>query len=138
MIQRNNSEIFFLQSSQLRMKTRVRSLTEKLMEFSQSGSMKAICHQFTKADEEGKFEDEFVLRDMLETVARNLHVKKQGKQYKASTQMFFVVLLIWDGPGVATFVSNNMFGPEIHSVFCWRKEHSLELETGLTERNLLL
>ena len=95
---------------------RQRNLKEKLEEYAKRGSMKAICHNLEKASEQGLFNDKTVLRDFLTTISKNLHVKKQGKRYKASAKLFFEVVLIWGGPRLATFVASNLFGPEIHSL----------------------
>ena len=84
---------------------RLRNLEEKLEECAKRGSMKAICHNLEKASEQGLFKAKTVLRDFLTTISKNLHVKKQGKRYKASTKFFFEVVLIWGGPRLATFVA---------------------------------
>ena len=102
------SKLFFETSRNLRLKMRLRNLKEKLEEYAKRGSMKAICHNLEKASEQGLFNDKTVLRDFLTTISKNLHVKKQGKRYKASTKLFFEVVLIWGGPRLATFVASNL------------------------------
>ena len=82
------------------------------------------------------FSDKQVLRDMLECVANNFHVKAaQGKRYKASVQQFFAVL-IWGGPRLAYFVAQNLFGPETHSIYRWRQSKSHSFEQGKRPENV--
>lgn len=125
------SKLFFEASKNLRLKMRVRNLKEKLEEYAKRGSMKAICHNLEKASEQGLFREKTVLMDFLTTISKNLHVKKQGKRYKASTKLFFEVVLIWGGPRLATFVATNLFGPEIHSLYRWRNRDCTTLEGGI-------
>lgn len=54
--------------------------------------------------------------------------KKQGKRNKASTNLFFEVVLIWGGPRLVTFVASNLFGPEIHSLYKWHNRDHTTLE----------
>ena len=98
--------------------------------------MKAICHNLEKASEQGLFKDKTVLRDFLTTISKNLHVKKQGKHYKASTKLFFEVVLIWGGPRLATFVVSNLFGPKIHSLYRWRSRDCITLEGGINHADM--
>ena len=35
------------------------------------------------------------------------------------------------GPQVASFVSLNLCGPEVHSIYQWWKQHKVEVEAGL-------
>ena len=130
------SKLFFETSTNLRLKMRLRNLKEKLEEHAKRGSMKAICHNLEKASEQGLFNDKTVLKDFLTTISQNLHVKKQGKRYKASTKLFFEVVLIWGGPRLATFVASNLFGPEIHSLYRWRKRDSITLEGGINHADM--
>ena len=84
----------------------MRSVTEKLKEFSRRGDLKAISYKLEKAGQQGMFSDKQVLRDMLECIANNFHVKgSQSKRYKALVQQFFEVVLIWGGPQLANFVA---------------------------------
>lgn len=130
-----DSQLFFLQSKNLRLKLRAMSLKDKLLEYARRGSSANICRKLNQAAEEGVLEDKVVLKDFLESVANNLHVKKQGKRYKSSLQMFFEIILIWGGPRIANFVALNLFGPEIHSIYRWRKTQTPHLEVGLKENN---
>ena len=130
------SKLFFETSRNLRLKMRQRNLKEKLEEYAKRGSMKAICHNLEKASEQGLFNDKTVLRDFLTTISKNLHVKKQGKRYKASTKLFFEVVLIWGGPRLATFVASNLFGPEIHSLYRWRNRDRTTLEGGINRADM--
>ena len=113
----------------------MRSIKEKLSEYAARGSMKAVCRQLVKADEQGLLKDHNVVVDMFATIAQNLHVQKNGKRYKMSVQMFFEVLLNWGGPRLANFVASNINGPEIHSVYRWRNQHKVTLTCGLDEGN---
>lgn len=72
---------------------RLRNLKEKLEEYAKRGSMEAICHNLKKASEQGLFKDKTVLRDFLTTISKNLHVKKQGKRYKAPQSFSLKFLL---------------------------------------------
>ena len=130
------SKLFFETSRNLRLKMRLRNLKGKLEEYAKRGSMKAICHNLEKASEQGLFNDKTVLRDFLTTISKNLHVKKQGKRYKASTKLFFEVVLIWGGPRLATFVASNLFGPEIHSLYRWRNRDRTTLEGGINHADM--
>lgn len=132
-----DAEIFFLRSKKQRLVIAGRSKTEKLREYARRGSMKAVCYQLTTAAEDGQLETKTVLKDFLETVGRNLHVEKKGKRYKCSLKMFYEVVLLWGGPRLANFVSMNLFGPELHSVYRWRTENSIHLEPGLCEENFV-
>lgn len=136
-IDAKESTIFFLKTRSTRLAVASRSKSEKLREYSRRGSMKAICHQLSTAAEAGQLDDRTVLRDFLETVSKNLHVEKHGKRYKCSIQMFFEVILLWGGPRLANFVSLNLYGPEIHSVYRWRTQHSVSLDPGLHENNFV-
>lgn len=60
---------------------------------------------------------------MAETVSQNLHVKKNGKQYRLSSKLFLQFLLMLGGPKIATFVALNLGGPEVNSIYCWRNQH---------------
>ena len=125
------SKLFFDTSSNFRLKMRLRNLKEKL-EYAKRGSMKAICHNPEKASEQGLFRDKTVLRDFLTTISKNLHVKKQGKCYKASTKL----VLFWGGPRLGTFVGSNLFGPEIHSLYRWRNRDRITLEGGINHADM--
>ena len=50
---------------------------------------------------------------MLETVSRNLHAEKNGKQYHP---LLFLDVLMLGGPRIATFVAINLGGPFKRSV----------------------
>ena len=134
----NESKVFFLKNENLRMRLQVRSQQEKLKEFAQRGSLKAVCFHLNKAANEGKLKDKTVLTSFLETVGHNLHVSSHGKRYQSSLQMFYEVILLWGGPRIANFVAMNMFGPEIHTIFRWRKEHTKPLILGLSEQNFIV
>ena len=133
--EKKDAEAFFLKSKCDEMKTSLHVLRKKLREFSRQGSMSAICHQLEKAAQEGKLADKHVTCDLLSTIARNLHVEKEGKRYKASFKMFLEVMLMWGGPRLASFVALNIGGPEIHSIFRWRTENTKPYEANLNESN---
>ncbi|XP_072023023.1 uncharacterized protein [Amphiura filiformis] len=136
-IDKKTSQIFFLTSKVARTQIKCRTYKERVVEFSRRGSMKAICHQLQKADAEGKLKDKSVLNGLLEAIGRNLHVEKKGKRYPAPLQTFFEVILMWGGPRLANFVSLNIFGPEIHSMFRWRKQKAFQLLPGIAEENFV-
>ena len=75
------SQLFFVKSKNLRLRMRKRSLDEKLAEFARRGSMKAICHNLDKAAQNGYLKDRNTLVGVLQTVARNFHVEKNGRRY---------------------------------------------------------
>ena len=129
------SQLFFLKSKNLRLRMRKRSLDEKLAEFARRGSMKAICHNLDKAAQNGYLKDRNTLVGVLQTVARNFHVEKNGRRYQSSFKLFLEVLLLWGGPRVATFVAINLCGPEIHSIYRWRNQHLVNLDGGFDENN---
>ena len=129
------SQLFFLKSKNLRLRMRKRSLDEKLAEFARRGSMKAICHNLDKAAQNGYLKDRNTLVGVLQTVARNFHVEKNGRRYQSSFKLFLEVLLLWGGPRVATFVAINLCGPEIHSIYRWRNQHLVHLDGGFEENN---
>ena len=83
-IDEGNKHMFFMSRNHLKVKLRKRTLNEKLAEFASRGNLKAVCHQIMKADGEGKLDSKDVLVQTLQTVCRNLHVKKQGRRYQVS------------------------------------------------------
>ena len=42
---------------------------------------------------------------------------------------------MWGGPRLANFVAMNIGGPEIHSIFRWRKQNTLDVKGGLRHEN---
>ena len=48
-INKKNSQIFLLSKTNVRLKIRVRSVTERLKEYASRGDMKSICHQLSTA-----------------------------------------------------------------------------------------
>ena len=76
-----------------------------------------------------------VLTDTLKTISNNLFVKTNGRRYKASTRLFYEVIMLWGGPRLATFVGLSLFGPEIHSVYRWRRKPRIDLKLGIKEEN---
>ena len=67
-------------------------------------------------------DDKVVLKDLLESTPRNFHIKVKEKRYKASVTEFYKVIMYWGGPCLASFISINLSGPEIHSVYQWRNK----------------
>ena len=66
----------------IRLKLRVRSSKENLLEFSKRGDMKAICHLLTSAEQKGLLRDKHVLMDTLHIISRNFHVRgKTGGRF---------------------------------------------------------
>ena len=114
-------QLFFLASKAARLSIRNRTYKEKVEEYAKRGSMKAIAYQLQRAADDGKLESKHVLCSLLESISRNLNVEKHGKRYTAPMQSFFEVILLWGGPWLANFVSLHIFGPEIHTLFRWRK-----------------
>ena len=134
-IRDQESQIFFLRSSKLRQKLRIRCVKEKLEEYSKRGNMKSVCHLLSQADEKNLFKDKTVLKDYLNTIARNLHASRKGRRYMTSTKQFYQVLLMLGGPKVANFVALNMCGPEIHTIYRWRKESAIDMKLGIHHEN---
>lgn len=99
--------------------------------------MKAICHKLQKAADDGLLENKYTLKGILESVANNFHVKKQGKRYKAPFKLFLEVIMLWGGPRLASFVALNIGGPEVHAVYRWRKQHHIHLVGRIDERNFV-
>ena len=130
-----DSTIFFISAKNLRLKIRLRSIREKLPEYARHGSMKAVCYNLQKAADSGLLENKNTLKGMLETVARNFHVEKNGKRYQAPFKLFLEVLLLWGGPRIANFVALNLGGPEIHSIYWWRNQHRIVFAGGIEEVN---
>jgi hypothetical protein len=136
-IKSRDSQLFFLTSEIARLKIRVRTTKEKLKEFARRGDMKGIAHKLQMAAEQGLFKDQGTLFDLLDTVSRNLHVKKQGRRYKASVEQFMEVILIWGGPRLADFVSQNLLGPHLHTIYKWRQQKQPHVKPGLYEQNFV-
>ena len=133
-IEMKSSDLFLLEQKALRLKLRVRSLKERLTEFSRRGDMKAICHQLTKADEKGLLKEKRVLMDTLETVSKNFYVKgKTGQRYKRSVKQFYESLLIMDGPRECNFVAINLEGPISDAIYKWMKVKLEKFKPGLWE-----
>ena len=100
------------------MRIRVKSLTESLKQCSCTGNIKAIAHKLLVAGEKGTFSDKNVWVDMLETVSKNLHASSsRGNRYKASTRELYEVIQILGGPRLANFISSNLNGPCIVSIY---------------------
>ena len=89
--------------------------------------MKAVANKVVQAGEEGKLSDKVVLRSMLETISRNFHVKEKGRRYKPSVQQFYENLLILGGPRLAKFVSINLDGLGLNTVYEWRRKNATSL-----------
>lgn len=91
--------------------------------------MKLVCHLLNRVADEGLLKDKGVFMDvtmlMDATSGSNLLKTKNGKRYTNSVKEFYEVLMYWGGPRVAAFVAQNMDGPEIHSMYCWRKQKCL-------------
>ena len=124
-----DSTIFFISAKNLRLKIRLRSIREKLAEYARRGSMKAVCYNLQKAADSGLLENKNTLKGMLETVARNFHVEKNGKRYQAPFKLFLEVLLQWGGPRIANFVAdrkstrlNSSHANISYAVFCLKKK----------------
>ena len=132
-----DTKLYFLSSKHSKLQVKTRNMKEKIVEFSRRGSMKAVCFQLNKAAEQGHLKNKAVLTDLLESVARNLHVEKEGKRYRGSFKMFIEVILMWGGPRLASFVAMNIGGPEIHSVFRWRKQNNTNITPGLSASNFI-
>ena len=94
-LDKHKSEIFFLRSQKVQMKIRLRSVREKLSEYSRRGRIKAVCQQLQVASDSGLLNDKSVLQVyMLSSVARNLNVEKNGKRFPVSQRLFYEVVLI--------------------------------------------
>ena len=90
-----------------------------------------------RAAHEGKLESEKVLKEVLTTCGNNICKKKQGKRYNKTVKEFYEVLMYWDGPRIATFVTLNLLGPEVLTLYRWRKKKDIELEEGIVEENFV-
>ena len=78
-----------------------------------------------------------MLLDTLETIAENLHVKSiRGNRYKAPIREFYEVILILGGPRLASFVSCNLNGPSIDSIYNWRSREIPSLDCMPTDENM--
>ena len=136
-VAKKDSLIFFALRENLRLKSQKRDLKDKLTEFSKRGSIKSICFQLNKAAEENKFKDLTVFKGMLHSCATNFHRQKNGQRYDQSVKEFYEVIMYWAGPRLATFIAENLCGPEVHSVYRWRKQHLLNLIDGHAEENFV-
>ena len=134
-LDQKDDQLFFVTSKAVRLRIRAGSLRDKLKEYSRRGSFKAVCYKLQKAADLGMLDDKNTLKAMLETVSRNLHVEKNGKQYRPSFKLFLEVLLMLGGPRIATFVATNLGGPEIHSIYRWRNQHRIDISGGIQETN---
>ena len=135
-LRKANDKLFLIKVAHLRQKRRVANLNEKLAEYSKRGDVTAVTKQIAKAAGNGMLDDKVTLLQFLQDMAHNLNVKgKNGKRYSISMKMFYEVLLLWGGPRLANFMSINMGGPEIHSIYRWRKELSLSLNCGIHTQN---
>jgi len=123
-------QLFFEKSKNLRLRIRQRSLREQLTEYARRGSLKEVCHDLEKVSEKGLLKDKRTLNGLLESVAHNFHVLKNGRRYSCSLKIFMEVLLMWRGLGIATFAASNLCGPEIHSTYRWRNQHCVSLADG--------
>ena len=43
--------------------------------------------------------------------------------------------MYWGGPRLANFIAANLYGPEVHSIYRWRKQHSITLYDGINIEN---
>ena len=134
-LDQKDDQLFFVTSKAVRLRIRAGSLRDKLKEYSRRGSFKAVCYKLQKAADLGMLDDKNTLKAMLETVSRNLHVEKNGKRYRPSFKLFLEVLLMLGGPRIATFVTTNLGGPEIHSIYRWRNQHRIDISGGIQETN---
>ena len=132
-----DSQLFFEKSKNLRLRIRERSLREQLTEYmyARRGSLTEVCHDLEKASEKGLLKDKRKLNGLLESVAHNFHVTKNGRRYSCSPKLFMEVLLLWRGPGIATFAASNLCGPEINSTYRWRNQHRVSLADGIVQSN---
>ncbi len=125
-VKKLESKVYFLTAENIRLKTRRRTLKEELLEYSHRGSMKQILYKLQTAKEMGKLDDKVVLADLLKCCANNFHAKNHGQRYGEPTRLFFESVLLKAGPQLATFITNNLLGPEVHTIFRWRKQHQID------------
>ena len=84
--------------------------------------MKAIAHTLIRAANRGKLDDKIVLAATLKTVARNYHATgERGRRYEESYHQFY------ERPTIANFVAQNFNGPNLNTIYHWRKQKSLRL-----------
>ena len=138
LLESKDSELFLLKQQNLQLKVRVRTLKESLKEYSRRGDLKAICYNLPKADQQGLLNDRTVFIDTIETVARNFQARSpRGRRYNASVQQFYEALLILGGPEVCNFVSLNLQGPNIHTVYHWRQSNVIKFKPGILGDNFI-
>ena len=102
MLFKEKTEIFFLRQKLAQAIVRKRELKEELKEFAKEGNMKAICNRLTKAYDEKKLENKHLLFGLLQSVAKNFHIKgNTGMRYPAPLRKFYESLLIMGGPKIA-------------------------------------
>ena len=131
------SQLFFMRSRKARLQIHVRSLRKKLTEFATRGNFRAITHKIWKAGEEGKFADKQVLLDTIQTVANNLNVKPRRKRFQISVRQFYETILILGDPWLAPFVSENMDGPDIHTIYGWRQRNIKKVLTDASTETFI-
>ena len=125
-IQRKDSEIFFLRRKLAQAIVRKRELKEELKEFAKEGNMKAICKRLTKAYDGKKLENKHVFFGLLQSVTKNFHIKgNTGKRYPAPLRKFYESLLIMGGSKIAMFVALNLEGPMMSSVYTWHNNEKV-------------
>ncbi len=113
---------FFLQQKLIDAKKKKRELHEDIKEFAKEGNMRGICNRLVKAQVERKLENKYVLLGLMQSVSKNFHVKgNKGKRYEKSLKKFYESLMIMGGPRIAMFVSMNLEGPMMSSIYNWRK-----------------
>ena len=138
LLESKDSELFLLKQQNLQLKVRVRTLKESLKEYSRRGDLKAICYNLPKADQQGLLNDRTVFIDTIETVARNFQARSpRGRRYNASVQQFYEALLILGGPKVCNFVSLNLQGPNIHTVYHWWQSNVIKFKPGILGDNFI-
>ena len=76
--------------------------------------------------------------NILDTFSQNLCKKKKGKRYNAISKHFYKVLLTMGGPHLCDFVSQNLYGPHVHSVMVWRNDKAITYVWVDTSKTLKL
>ena len=99
--------------------------------------MKAVTYKLVNAANKGLLKDELVLKDLVCTVADNIHRKGTGKRYSKSLHDFYEAILIIGGPKLATFVAMNIGGPGLDTVYHWRRQNRVDLKPGPCVENML-
>ena len=137
-IEQQRSKLFFARGKILNALKRKRTLTEQVKEMSRRGDLRAVANKIVQAGEEGKLKEHNVLTDLLHTVSHNFHVSEKGRRFKASVKHFYEVILTLGGPQLANFVSINLDGPGMNTLYDWRAKGKVKTTADGSSKHILL